>query len=218
MKIFRISIFAFLVSVMPVLVSGCCNSASCCGEDTNSSPYFDITAMETKVFLISQTPNGNGNLQTAYTPYAKGTLLDSANYRIKVNGILRFYGLLEKPAVNWGGTLWACSPNEPGFKGSEEVVSKIIITSNAEFNKEHPAGASLNKLFDINAYTSIYNRDNLTNAINVDEFVAKNPTAPQYFELTPTRKPTAKKHIFTITYEQTNGEKYTVQTEEMSFQ
>ncbi|MBC8110511.1 MAG: hypothetical protein H7Y04_05570 [Verrucomicrobia bacterium] len=216
MKILRIIVTAFLLSVLPVLVSSCCDSASCCGVD-KASPYFDVTAVEAKVFVISQTPNSNGNLQTAYTPYVNGTLLDFSNYRIKVNGTLSYYGLLETPAVNWGGALWACDPKEPGFRGSEEVVSKIIIISNAEFNKEHPTGASLNDLFNINAYSAVYYEDDLRSITDIDAFVAKNPTAPQYFELAPTRKPTAKKHIFTITYEQTNGEKYVVQTEEITF-
>lgn len=119
--------------------------------------------------------------------------------------------------INSYGTLMACDPLPNGHEGSKEKVSTIRITSNQDFNTEYPAGTDLAELFLIKKM-GLYNSWSEDVAVNLRTYSNAQPSPEMAYTLWLAKPPvSSKKHIFTIIYEQTNGDKYTVTTNEITF-
>jgi hypothetical protein len=133
------------------------------------------------------------------------------------------YGMQKVLPTNFGQNLMACDRPPCGYAGSEEKIASVQITSNADYETGLPAGVNLATVFQICAKkTTDYSSQNFYKAEDyqsLETYLASSPSAFYEAYLRIKKTPTlSKKHIFTITYTQTNGEIYTTQTPEIAFQ
>ncbi len=210
MKTVQILVLAISISVAPVLVAGCCNSASCCGEDLESKPYYKITGWEPQIVRLDST------IYNGYTSVSELQIFstDSLFYYkagIKLSGMASYY-----TKVTGSGSLMACSPIPPGYKGSKETITAFKVVSSADYDTSHPAGSNLADILKIRI------KDYLSSDIDavqgLDAYLATNPQPVQFYTLLFTKAPeTNKKHTFTITYKQSDGTEFTINTNELIF-
>lgn len=183
MSIKKITVCTLFLAFVPVLIAGSFLFSGCCHV---RDEYFDIQGW-------------NIQLSRNY----KGIPFDSLeiNFRAKVV----YYTSVNDgfPRTNLLGGLQAC---EDSKTISQEMISNISITSNADFDENHPAGAELNQFFTVPYWGRL------------TTYIALKPHPEEYFDLQLHQEPkTGKTHVFTIIYEQTNGEKYEIKTEEITF-
>ncbi|MDJ1502327.1 DUF5034 domain-containing protein [Xanthocytophaga agilis] len=213
MKTIRILSLTFLISVAPLFLTGCCWFSTCGCGDNFSQKYFKVNGWKaTNVLIDSTVTNGY--------PYVRlDSLSKTASYAYNKVGInlevkAEYYSAI---SINSYGTLMACDPLPNGHEGSKEKISTIQIISNQDFDTEHPAGTDLADLFLIKKM-GFYNSWSEDVAVNLRTYSNGQPSPELAYTLWLAKPPvSSKKHIFTITYEQTNGDKYTVTTRELTF-
>lgn len=112
----------------------------------------------------------------------------------------------------------ACSPAPPF---TNEKIELMTITSTSDFSEEYPSGTDLKVLFSV-----IYNETNLYDtsgenlvAYRLDEYVALKPNAGALMQLVLNDTPAvSKSHQFYIEYSHTDGEFFTMSTQEVEFE
>ena len=94
---------------------------------------------------------------------------------------------------------FACNIDRAGYKGTLDLVDKIHISSNYDFDEKHHAGYDLSDIVDIFAYT----KDEVSGGKwNLHQYNENSPhEAPKRFWLLIRQKPTISKvHQFVIRY------------------
>ncbi|TAE20013.1 MAG: hypothetical protein EAZ95_00240 [Bacteroidetes bacterium] len=145
------------------------------------------------------------------------------NYFCWLRAEVEYYAMQKALPTNFGQSLMACDVSPPlGYEGSEEKTASIQIFSNADYDNALPAGSDLASIFQIRAnntqssYLAWYESGGYK---TLPAFLATNPPAFYDAYLRLSEAPTlAKKHIFRIEYKLTNGEQYSIQTPEITFQ
>ncbi|MEM1122402.1 MAG: hypothetical protein AAGJ18_18290, partial [Bacteroidota bacterium] len=100
-----------------------------------------------------------------------------------------------------------------GQMGLKFPVQSVSVTSNQDFDDDHPAGTPLNDLF-IQRAMNLLTRANETLPLVADGFLDAHVT-----NLLLTSMPTLKRqHIFTLTFEKANGEVITGRSTEISWE
>ena len=93
---------------------------------------------------------------------------------------------------------FACSQKRNGWAGTRDLVDKIFISSNYDFDETHNKDDNLSDIVDIFAYTT----NGKNHWMSLDKYNAGSPyEAPKRFHLIMKRKPTkSKKQQFVIKY------------------
>jgi hypothetical protein len=195
--------FALFVTLffLPVIISGCWG----CNCKPSPETYFDVKG------LIGGLYDRN---QTSRIPIGGG-IYKVSDFYIGLFADMTYYGSL--PTLCGGAGLQACDCEyNAGAKGSKELVKNITIVSNQDFATDYPAGTNIANYVRLSAY---YQHIDSLYEIKIEDFLAKNLTAPPNMEIIFTQPSlNNKKHIFTIRYELDNGEVYTYTTPEITFQ
>ncbi|MET4106955.1 hypothetical protein [Hymenobacter sp. UYP22] len=102
------------------------------------------------------------------------------------------------------GTAYACSPTNPGYRGTKERLDSLVFTSRYDYDVQHPAGTPLNDILRKQIGTS-------------DSLVAMKSGGiepPRSLNLRLSVPPTRTGiQQFVVRYRQTNGEIYTAVTD-----
>lgn len=207
----KILFLAFLISVVPVLVTGCCDSASCCGEDLNPLPYYKITGWQSAIVRVDTVTSGG------YSNITETEITDSIAYYkagIRLSAQVNFYARV----FSGESSLMACSPVPNGEKGSKETIASFQIVSASDFDAAHPAGSDLKDILTVRI-KSYVDSNPPDSAPKLDEYIASKPNPAMFYTLLFTKGPTAsKKHVFTLNYSQSDGQRFTVTTPQLTFQ
>lgn len=109
----------------------------------------------------------------------------------------------------------ASSPLPPH---TDEIISRLTITSDSDFSTWYPAGSSLNKLFAVQ-YTSAYQDYNYASGQNVDEYVDLNSHGALKIQFVLTEVAVlSKEHVFKIEYMYDDGENFEAYNEQIAFE
>ncbi len=210
MKTIKILFLAFCASIFPILVAGCCRD-SCCGEDLTSYPYYKVTGWDSKIVrLDSTTTNGYTN-----TSEIEIFPIDSLFYYkagITLSSHVSYYSTI----LAGFGSLMACDPVPSGYNGAKERITSLTIVSNASFDNSHPAGSNLADILKIRIKN--YIRAELNERQELNAYLSSSPQPAQFYTLLFTKAPElGKKHTFTITYKQSDGQEFINTTNELIF-
>jgi hypothetical protein len=180
---------AFLLAVLPAcdLFSG----RDKCGSG-KPEPYFDVQGMQ----LVAYQQNNNVLISA-------NSVVNLNELRFRLYADVRYYSQTKTRSTGFLPAAMACSPIDPGYKGSTERIDSLTITSRFDYDAQHPAGTALNDVLAVN-YTPTSLREYLLNNEGKPE---------QHIYLTLGKAPTrAGSHQFVLRYRQTNGEIYTAET------
>lgn len=192
---FSLTLFVLL---SPLLYQ--CGDSFHCGGD--ASPFFDITALTAGNAAVEVEDAFYGIMRAEALPGDTIGVTSNA-YAIWITASANYYGAVRP---DWGGTIWACSPSEPGYEGSKERVKTLIVTSNADFDAAHPPDSNLNEFFNIvpESPTS-YFKDSEE---DLNTWLITSPMPAQQFllRLKENVQPETLLHQFQIYYEHEDGE------------
>lgn len=107
-----------------------------------------------------------------------------------------------KTGLSFTQEVYACNSKRNGYAGTRELVDKIFISSNFDFDETHNKTDNLSDIVDIFAYTT----NGIEKWIPLDEYNENSPyEAPKRFHLILKRKPTkSMKQQFVIRYNMKN--------------
>ena len=111
-----------------------------------------------------------------------------------------------KIKINSGFSLtqeaFACDVKRNGYAGTRDLVDKIFISSNYDFDETHNKDDNLSDIVGILAYTTNESNNSDDKWVPLDEYNKNSPyEAPARFHLIIKRKPTkSKKQQFVIKY------------------
>ena len=112
--------------------------------------------------------------------------------------------------MNFGFSLtqnaYACEVKRNGYAGTRDLVDKIFISSNYDFDETHNKNDNLSDIVGILAYTTNASSKAEDKWVPLDEYNKNSPyEAPARFHLIIKRKPTkSKKQQFVIKYNMKN--------------
>jgi hypothetical protein len=103
-----------------------------------------------------------------------------------------------QPTSGFSSEVFACNPKRNGWAGTRELVDRIHISSNYDFDETHGKNYDLSDIVDIFAYTT--NGEN--GWMRLNDYNSNSPyEAPKRFYLLIKRKPTrSMTHQFVIKY------------------
>ena len=210
----KFAAFFLVITFLPSFLTQCCMD-SCCGErGKGTKPFFNVNGLTS----VSYRADTVRSTQDVYNQQP----IHHRNYFCWLRAEVEYYGTHIPTHIGFGQSLMACSPLPPGDRGSEESISAIQIFSHADYDNALPAGSDLSTIFQISA--SLRSETSGLSFSSQDykalsAFLATSPHAFYDACLRLSKAPTvSKKHTFRIEYTQTNGEKYTIQTPEITFQ
>lgn len=134
-----------------------------CGNLDPVPAYFDIEGMRLLNYKVKDEYDCCGR-----------DLLDSAAvvsadfFRLVINFDVSYFGQTERPVHDGFGIMnsaLSCSPDEPGFKGSQEQIESLTVVTLTNWDSLHVAGDTINDQF------YVYN---LGNRSHLDEFLETN--------------------------------------------
>ena len=202
MKNIWLKMLLILLMLVPVPFS-CTDKNECL--DLYVEPYYDIQGM---VFSsIVKYSIGKGGYPTWYNVSQDyGSMVypcDSISMYFYVPDTLMLYHSqhIIKPKFSIIQEAFACNSKKPGYAGTREVVDKIYISSNYDYDETHSKNMDLSDIVDIFTYTNNIKDGEWT---SLREYNNNSPyEAPKrfYLRFQHGRKPTlSKTHQFTIRY------------------
>ena len=113
-----------------------------------------------------------------------------------------------KSGFSFTQEVFACNTKRNGYAGTRDLVDKIFISSNYDFDETHNKDDNLSDIVGILAYTTNSSSDTDDKWIPLDEYNQNSPyEAPKRFHLIIKRKPTkSTKQQFVIKYYMKNVE------------
>lgn len=121
------ALLLLVVAPIGAVIQGCTK----CGSE-GVPAFFDVQGL-----LFNATQQGRA--------IATGESAVATDVQLVVQLQTRYYG--QQPVRSgWLPAAYACSPLDPGYKGSEEVLDSLVVRSAYAYDAAHPAGASLNDL------------------------------------------------------------------------
>jgi hypothetical protein len=199
MKSIWLKIMLILLMLVPVPFS-CTDKNECL--DLYVEPYYDIQGMVfSYVDLYYRNKAGYLLFEAVSQDFDKQVYpCDSlALYVMVPDTLLRFHSQqMMKPGFSFMQEAFACNSKRPGYAGTRELVDKIYISSNYDFDETHAKDYDLSDIVDIFAYTANDNES----WKSLREYNMNSPyEAPKRFYLLLKRKPTlSKTQQFVIKY------------------
>jgi hypothetical protein len=195
-----------LGAALTVLNLQCSLFPDCDSDDVK--PYFNVTGIA-KLYIEVQTSSTRDVYKTLNTVAEEHILWFNTNF------IANYYSA--KPDLNYGlsfiASAIACSPTEPGYKGSDEKYQSISVKSDADFDLNHLAGSELKDLFRVP-------KKGGPAFISLEEYIKSNPRliSPSLLFKLDKHPKAEKNHSFTFRFELANGEIYVIESGEIKFQ
>lgn len=190
------------------------NFLGCNPQNCDTVPkYLDIEGLDVAVNKITKTYN-DGSFSTQ--PFDTNNTIDFKDLVLRLTPEMNYYGQtnsfkLGNPFIS---SAYAGKCPTPGYQGSMEQISDIIIFSNNPFLDSGTTQDTLSQYFNISGY----DRNNYIEPVDLLSFMSTQPTVMREIDLTLKVKPTGSSaHEFTIIYKQTNGEIYEVTTPTIKF-
>jgi hypothetical protein len=159
--------------------------------DLYVEPYFDIQNIAfIEVLTYSRNKVGNLNFEASGQDYDNQEYAcDSmALYFMAPDTSLVYHSQhVIKPKFGLIPEAYACNSNRPGYAGTRELVDKIYVSSNYDFDETHSRNDNLGDIVDIYAYTP----GGSSRWMQLSDFNRNSPyEAPKRFYLLFKRKPT----------------------------
>ncbi len=199
MKGIKLKILLILFILVPVPFS--CEDKNEC-LDLYVEPYFDIQGMVfSYVDLYSKGKADNLMFDIVSQDYANTIYpCDSmALYFMVPDTSLLFHSQhIMRSKFSFTPEAFACNAKRNGYAGTRELVDKIFISSNYDFDETHDKDYNLSDIIDIFAYTT----NGKNEWMSLSDYNKNSPyEAPKRFYLLIKRKPTrSKTQQFVITY------------------
>jgi len=189
MRSLKIKILLVLFILIPIPFS--CEDKNEC-LDLYVEPYFDIQDMIFHhIDMYYYNKEGKLMWDDFSQDYASHVYpCDSlALYIMAPDTALLFHSKhIIQPKFGFTQEVFACNSKKSGYAGTRELVDKIFISSNYDFDETHGAGYNLDDIVDIFAYTTIKKNEKW---VSLSEFNKNSPyEAPKRFHLIIKRKPT----------------------------
>lgn len=146
-----------------------CNTDDCGGPFNNR---YKTTGFEWSHYRVTNSEDAISglDLQTivndsvVYNQYAISIFFNQEYYRAQNVNVEKIGGM---------NRVYACSPAEPI---TDEKLEDILITSEIDFNAEHPAGTNLSDLFDV--VVTAYGYSDYDRKYSIGEYLASKPPVP----------------------------------------
>ena len=176
-----------------------------CGNLDPVPAYFDIEGMRLLNYKVKDEYDCCGR-----------DLLDSAAvvsadlFRLAINFDVIYFGQIKRPDSDGLGIMnsaLACSPEEPGFKGSQEQIESMTVLTLNDWDSLHVAGATINDLL------YVYH---LGNRSNLDEFLETNMSYIKEEQISLQLEGASDTHAAfraKVVLRLRNGEEYTAESE-----
>ena len=124
--------------------------------DLTVEPYFDIRNFDFKeVNTYSYTKGNILDINITGQDYDNQVYAcDSMALYFMAEDLIFHSQHNQKPSFGWMPEAFACNSLRPGYAGTREMVDKIYISSNYDFDETHGKNANLSDIVDIFAYTT----------------------------------------------------------------
>jgi hypothetical protein len=179
---------------------------SCFGVDTDSLPYYDVTGYQ--YYSTSKVVGVDSSSKYLYEVVNENEIIPYDLLAMSITASTDFHAGHLHNSFFWNHA-FACDPNTDGYKGTQELLDSLVITSYYNFDENHPAGAKLNDVFDF--YTGAERISSLNNYLSQE-----NIQAPQWIQLMLNSRPTAsEKQKFKMVFYLSTGEEYSTESVEL---
>lgn len=210
-----------LVFMSILLLSSCLgndnNNNTCSNTLKNYPNFYDIQNISANA-LLYEAAGATYYRWSRHSPILANQIIDANLFILELAATStvsvvknKRHNLIDFSPIN---SAIACTPTPPS---TYEVISKLTITSDADFNQDYPAGSNLNKLFLVkytvgSGVSSNYQGFNFnTESINVDDFVVANPPGMSTIHMMLSAIPVLSKiHNFKIVYMHSDGEYFEI--------
>lgn len=188
MRTLGLKIFLIILILFPVSF-GCEDENECL--DLYVEPYFDIQDI-TFVEVISYFRNKVGTLNFVPVEQDYDNMVypcDSLalSFMAPDSSLIFHSQHIIKPSFSLLPELMACNSNKPGYAGTRELIDKIYITSNYDFDETHNRNDNLSDIVEI--FT--YGKGGNSRWMPLTEYNLNSPyEAPKRFYIILKRKPT----------------------------
>ena len=178
-----------LILLMLVHIPFSCVDMNTC-VDLDPMPYYrmmDLVFDNVELYYINEASDKPMPLKVSQEYDTFVYPCDSLMLSFKVPDTALFYHSQNNPLRKGFGLqeAYACNPKRAGYKGTFDVIDKIHVTSNYDFDETHLAGYDLSDIVDIFAYTLDEEEGGFW---NLNDYNNTSPrTAPKRFYLLFTR-------------------------------
>ena len=154
MKIIKIKIFLVLLMLIPLPFS-CLDESTCL--DLYVPPYWRMTGLEfggiNRYHLQQNGMPLFGAISQDYADFVYP--VDSMAIGIVVpEPFLQFHAQnTTRKGFSLTQDVLACTPDRPGFKGTLDLIERLHVTSNFDFDETHSAEMDLTDIIDVFVYT-----------------------------------------------------------------
>ena len=188
-----------------------------CGQG-DVLPYYDVQGINAFADRVVRVEGAYGSTKFIVNSLPEGRPVIPDSLVLEVAASVTYHAGLPRNPWAGAGAAYACSPKPNGEEGSKESVKELVVRCEQDFDATHPAGSSLNEYFE---YVSVSEyRSQFVPVGNLADYVQQFPAMPpRNFALRLLKAPAQKAgpYTFTIYYELTNGEAYTVRTGGIAF-
>lgn len=193
----KLKLFLILLMVVPVPFS--CEDKNEC-LDLYVDPYYDIQNISfIEVNTYSYTRGNILDIEAADQDYDNLVYAcDSLALYFMAEELVFHSQYIPKAKFGLAQETFACNSLRPGYAGTRELIDKIYVSSNYDFDETHNKGDNLGDIVDIFAYTTAGGNKWMP----LSEFNQLSPyEAPKRFYLLFKRKPTkSMEQQFVIKY------------------
>lgn len=190
------------------------NFGGCCSRDCDNIPKFiNIEGFDVNVKTITNI-YGDGSISS--TQFDTNNLIDYDKVLIELQATTSYFGQTKSFDYSnlFISSAYACKCDNPGYQGSTEHISDIIILSSNPFLSTSSSSDTISQFFNISGF----NGNQFFPPTDLVSFISTQPRAMSRINLTLKAQPTgSNEHSFTIIYKQTNGEVYELATPTVKF-
>jgi hypothetical protein len=182
----KLKLFLILLIVVPVPFS--CEDKNEC-LDLYVDPYYDIQNISfIEVNTYSYTKGNLLNIESTDQDYDNRVYAcDSLALYFMAEDLVFHSQYILKAKFGLTQDAFACNSRRPGYAGTRELIDKIYISSNYDFDETHNKNDNLSDIVDIFAYTTA----GANKLMRLSDFNEISPyEAPKRFYLLLKRKPT----------------------------
>ena len=156
MKSIKFKIFLVLVMLIPLPFS-CLDDSSTC-LDLYAPPYWRMMGMVFNgIDEYYINPNSEKPMFNIISQDFENFIYPSDSIALEFivpNEMLQFHAQnTMRKGFSMTQEAFACNPDRPGYQGTLDLVERIHISSNYDFDEMHPAGFDLTDIVDIFVYT-----------------------------------------------------------------
>ena len=187
MKGFRLKILLVLFMLFHIPFS--CKDKDECSDDFYVEPYYSILGMDFDgVDLYYKTKTGTPMFDSISQDYANQVYPGDSLAMSFSDTLLMYHSQqIKSTTLSFTQEAFACTPKRPGYAGTRDLVDKIYISSNYDFDETHNKNDNLSDIVDILPYTP----GKKETWMLLDKYNRNSPyAAPKRFYLFLKRKPT----------------------------